>query len=249
MALKNEFQQQGNFLFKHRSYLPVFIILIGLAVYVWGKLRGMPIAPENIALYELGCIGVSLVGLLIRCYTIGYAAEHTSGRNTSAGQIANSINDTGAYSMLRHPLYLGNFFLWLGIAGFTQNFWFIIAFVLLYWLYYERIMYAEESFLIKTYGEDYLEYSSRTSAFVPRLKDYKAPRYSFSWQKVIRQEKSGILALCVVLFAFKFLGKFLSQQEIMTDKTYWGILIFGLIWYTVTKTLQKTTTLLTSDRD
>ncbi|WP_317038972.1 hypothetical protein ACF3NR_05840 [Vaginella massiliensis] len=51
------------------------------------------------------------------------------------------------YSMVRQPLYLSNFLMWIAPAMLTGNFWFIVAFCLFYWVYYERFMYAEEQFL------------------------------------------------------------------------------------------------------
>ena len=35
MALQEDMRQQGNWLFKYRSYLPLFILVIGLALYIW----------------------------------------------------------------------------------------------------------------------------------------------------------------------------------------------------------------------
>ena len=37
MALKEEMESQGNYLFKYRSYLPIILLIIGLFVYVLGK--------------------------------------------------------------------------------------------------------------------------------------------------------------------------------------------------------------------
>lgn len=248
MALRDEMRSQGNFLFKHRGQLPVLIIVVGLTVYVQGQMSGPTESFLTSRTYEGICIAVSLMGLLIRILSVGYSADHTSGRNTSAGQIAETINNTGFYSMLRHPLYLGNFFMWLGIAGFTQNLWFIIAFVFLYWLYYERIMYAEEAFLIDTYGEGYTNYSKQTPAFLPSFKNYRPPNNTFSWRKIIRQEKAGILNLCVVIFAFKFIGTYLTEGTILSNKFYWGILAFGLMWYVLIKGIQSGTSMLAVDR-
>jgi hypothetical protein len=37
MALKEEFKIQGDFLFKYRSYLPLIILGVGLAVFIHDK--------------------------------------------------------------------------------------------------------------------------------------------------------------------------------------------------------------------
>ena len=201
MALKNELKKQGDFLFKYRSYLPIIIIVIGLIVFIQKESAASGMGGDKYT-FELMCLLVAVFGLLIRFFAIGYSGDNTSGRNTTEGQIADSVNTTGPYSLCRHPLYVGNFFMWLGIAMMTQNLWFIVAFIFLYWLYYERIMYAEEDFLIEKYGTEYTNWSEVTPAFVPSFSNWKKPIHQFSWKKVIRQEKAGILQYGIRLLYF-----------------------------------------------
>ncbi|MEZ4871589.1 MAG: hypothetical protein R2827_04935 [Bdellovibrionales bacterium] len=49
------------------------------------------------------CTVPILLGQFVRAYAVGFSGNKTSGRNTSAGQVAESINKTGMYSMVRHP--------------------------------------------------------------------------------------------------------------------------------------------------
>src|SRR5690606_40503342 len=139
MALQEELRTQGDFLFKHRSYLPLIILVVGLAVFAFGKYFGTECASAFcMEIYLYISLAVSLFGLLIRILTVGYTPHNTSGRNTKEGQVAGEVNSTGIYSTVRHPLYLGNFFMWLGVAMITANAWFIVAFILFYMFYYER---------------------------------------------------------------------------------------------------------------
>lgn len=247
MALKDELRSQGNFLFKYRSYLPVLIIIAGIIVLVDTKLNSVN-EPWH-ATYDIACVIVSFIGLLIRILAIGYSADNTSGRNTSAGQIADDINSTGLYSICRHPLYVGNFFMWLGIAMLTLNFWFLISFTYLYWLYYERIIFAEESFLIKKYGTKYTDYAATAPAFIPELSKWKKPQNKFSWVKIIRQEKTGILNLFIMVYMFKSIGAFLTDGKYYNLQSYWFWgLVIGIVWYIIIKLIQKNTTLLNTDR-
>ena len=246
MALKYELKTQGDFLFRHRSYLPVVIIVVGMAVYVWQWMNGN-VAVENRPLYEIIYFLICLLGLGIRMLAVGHAAAETSGRNTTEGQIASTVNTTGLYSLCRHPLYVGNFFMWLGIACFTQHFWFVAAFVFMYWVYYERIMYAEEEFLIGQYGEQYTNWSATTPAFIPKLTGWKKPLYSFSWKKIIKQEKAGILNMFLVVFVFEAIGEHFFMEGSMEKYWLYGF-IGSIVWYVVIKLIQKTTKLLESDR-
>ncbi|WP_313100976.1 methyltransferase [Epilithonimonas sp.] len=144
MALKEELEKQGNWLFRYRSFLPLIVLVVGLAVLVQTSLKKESF--DCSIYYELFCLFVSIIGLGIRIYTVGFTPKNTSGRNTKEGQVADKLNTTGIYSIVRNPLYLGNFFMWLGLAMFTENVWFIICFILFYWIYYERIIFAECNF-------------------------------------------------------------------------------------------------------
>jgi protein-S-isoprenylcysteine O-methyltransferase Ste14 len=53
----------------------------------------------------LAAILLSLAGAIIRAFTIGTTARRHFGRNTDK-QVAEQLNVTGIYSVVRHPLYL-----------------------------------------------------------------------------------------------------------------------------------------------
>ncbi len=248
MSLQTELKRQGDYLFRNRSYLPLVILIPGLYLYIIHEARTPDLIEKYNIIYELACFGICLLGFFIRVITIGYSADSTSGRNTTAGQIAESINSTGMYSFCRHPLYLGNFLIWLGIAAFTQNFWFIVAFVFIFWIYYERIMYAEEEFLINKFGKEYIDYAEYTPAFIPKFKDIKKPLLSFSFRKVMKQEKAGILNLFTVILLLRIAGEYF-EREAMHIELFWIIgFCLSLVLYAVIKILQMKTTIFARDR-
>ncbi len=209
MALQEEFEKRGNWLFRYRSTLPLIILVAGLALFIWRKIHPDTFVPEevlNSSYYAYACLLVSLFGLFIRVYTIGYSAPHTSGANVKE-QIASVVNTTGSYSLVRHPLYVGNFIMWLGPALLTGHIWFIVVFVLAFWLYYERIMFAEEQFLRKKFGDPYLEWTRLAPAFVPRFRGFKKPEIPFEWGRVFRKEKNSLAAVFLIFLVFNVLGE------------------------------------------
>jgi protein-S-isoprenylcysteine O-methyltransferase Ste14 len=140
MALIEEMNKSGNWLFRWRSFLPLVLYVLAASV-IWFELdTDNPLFDKT---WAWTCLGISFFGQLIRVVTIGYTPKGTSGRNTKEGQVAEVLNHTGIYSIVRHPLYLGNFFMWLGIIMYVGNWWFTLTSCLLFWLYYERIMFAE----------------------------------------------------------------------------------------------------------
>ena len=242
MALQEEFKKQGDFLFKNRSYLPLVILVVGLGVYINTEFLEIQEDQENWVSesYEFICLGICLLGLLVRIITVGHSPKNTSGRNTKDGQIADVLNTTGLYSLVRHPLYVGNFFMWLGIAMLTQNTWFIIAFILFYAFYYERIMYAEESFLRTKFGDQYLEWAKNVPAFIPKFKKYERHQHSFSLKKVLKKEKNGFAAIFLLFWVFEFVGEIVEKRKIILEYDFWFFCaLTALITYFILKILKK----------
>ena len=191
MALVHEFENSGNWLFKRRSWLPVFIIVPGILIMYLGDREAIHFDIRE----ELIFLAISLFGQIIRILTVGFTPRNTSGRNTINGQIADELNVTGIYSLVRHPLYLGNFFMWLGAALFLRSIWFTVIFGLLYWIYYERIMFAEEQYLRKKFGDIYDKWSETVHSFIPLTFNYITPGLPFSLRNVLKREYEIILRL------------------------------------------------------
>jgi protein-S-isoprenylcysteine O-methyltransferase Ste14 len=237
MALVHEFENSGNWLFKRRSWLPVFMIVAGIVMMYLGNRQAILFDMRD----ELIFLGVSLFGQVIRILTVGYAPKNTSGRNTVNGQLADELNVTGIYSILRHPLYLGNFFMWLGPALFLRSFSFTIIFGLLYWLYYERIMFAEEQFLRRKFGDIYDKWSETVSSFIPYSFKYIPSNLPFSVRNVLKREYNSFVNIFVIFTLLDiFRNYFLSGRIYLTDMWIYLSVTALIIWLTV-RTIQKGT--------
>lgn len=244
MALRDELEDSGNWLFRWRSYLPLLLfapMLIAMRRFTW------PLHNQNLHEYwEFACLMVSFLGLAIRCKVVGHAPDKTSGRNTSR-QIAEKLNTTGMYSVVRHPLYLGNFLMWLGIAMFCLNFWLVTIFALTFWLYYERIMMAEESFLRRSFGEEFESWAAQTPAFLPRLKGYRKPELSFCLRNVLRREYGGLLGIAVVFLLLEVLEHLVVEGKLVFEPFYVGLVGVSFIAFLLLRTLKRATNLLHVD--
>lgn len=241
MALREEFETTGNWLFRWRSYLPLFAIGIFLLAFREYEYPGH--SEELDHLWEILCILVSFIGLGIRIITIGHTPKRTSGRNTKK-QVAKTLNTTGMYSIVRNPLYLGNFFMGLGVALFAHLWWLILIYILVFWLYYERIIFAEEAYLRDKFGNEYLEWANRTPVFVPRFNQYRKPELPFSLRNVLKREYDGFFAVVIALFISETVGNIFADGNLDFDFGWISILVIGFIVWVTLRTLKKHTTIL-----
>ena len=73
---------------------------------------------------------------------------------------------TGPFRYIRHPIYTGIYVLTLGIGLiFFSGLWYIVM-ILFIPLWYIECM-EEEREMLKTYGQEYADYQSRTKVFMP----------------------------------------------------------------------------------
>jgi len=238
MALIEEFAKSGNWLFKRRGFLPVFILALGLLYFA---LKDYAIYQPN-PYRDVVYLRISFLGFAVRIFTIGQTPRGTSGRNIKR-QRAETLNTTGIYSLVRHPLYLGNFIIWLGVALFLESFWCVIVFLLFFWLYYERIMFAEEYFLRDKFGKQYLDWASYTPAFFPKFRNWKSSNLVFSWRNVMKREYHGFVN---IFLTFTFLD--LARSFFMSGRPYpskmWIYLVSGAVFvWIIFHALNKTTKL------
>lgn len=225
MALREDFENTGNWLFKWRSYLPLIMIgifLLAMTEYHYPRLHHI---------WEILCLIVSFFGLGIRVFTIGHTPKRTSGRN-SKHQVAESLNTTGIYSVVRHPLYVGNFFIGLGWVLFINLWWLILIYILAFCLYYERIIFAEEEFLRNKFGNEYIEWANQTPVFIPRFSQYKKADLPFSFRNVLKREYNGLLTVVIVMYFLEVVGDFFVKGKFDYDFG-WILLVLGsfIIWF------------------
>lgn len=182
---------------------------------------------------------IGLFGVLVRLYTVGFTPKNTSGRNTSEGQIANELNTTGLYSLTRNPLYVGNFFMWMGLVFYIGVIWFFLLFICVFWIYYERIIFAEETFLREKFKESYIQWANKTAVFIPKKFRYVHPQKSFRWKKIVIKEKSTILMFFLVFFILQQFSAFFefNTTQIELSQITYGFLA-SIALYALIKSLQ-----------
>jgi len=193
--------------------------------------------------WQILCLLVSFLGLAIRIITVGRALVGTSGRNTRE-QVADTLNTTGIYSVVRHPLYLGNYLIMIGFAMWLHVWWLIALTSCFYALYYERIMLAEESFLRQRFGETFEKWSAETPAFFPKFRGWKPSSVPFCWRTVAQREYNAFFLIISVFFLFDLIGDSIAEKNWHISWVWFWVFIAGFLIFAVLRTLKKRTRLL-----
>ena len=192
MALIQYFEKSGNVLFKYRGQIPILIFVLSLPIlagtnqHLYAQLADGQCVTLRVTLMIIAFI-LSIAGLVLRAYTVSTTPKGTSGRNTEK-QVAKHLNTQGIYSIVRHPLYLANYLIWAGLLVFSMNIYAFIIVSLVYWLYYERIMFAEEAFLRSQFGRDFENWAASVPAILQNFTLFhkgQCCRYSFFYCIII----------------------------------------------------------------
>jgi hypothetical protein len=143
-----------------------FILLLVLAWFT------LPAGQERIA---AGFV-IAAIGQLWRIYAAGVIYKNRQ------------LATTGAYSLVRHPLYTGNFLILLGFAIACANPWAVGVVVAFFVFYYPAAVRYEDHKLEGIFGEEWRAWSRSKPALIPRNLKWESNRDA-SWnmrQSMIR---------------------------------------------------------------
>ena len=227
MSAQNQLEKLGNQFFKYRGQIPLLFFLVAFILMYFFPMYEHWLNPN----YSTAAMVLVVLGHLIRAFAVGNRATHTSGRNRDQ-QVAEALNSTGIYSMVRHPLYLGNITTYIGWAVFTGIDWLVPVFLILFVAYYRLIIYAEEQFLTRKFGQDYLDWRKQTPLLLPAFWKFKANPQPLSLKVVLENEYSGwaasmTTAFVLIWFQVYLLGR-LQENQIALAGMALFIVVFGL---------------------
>jgi protein-S-isoprenylcysteine O-methyltransferase Ste14 len=121
--------------------------------------------------------------------------------------------------------------------------WMPVIYALLFCIYYERIMMAEEAFLNNRFGNAFTQWAAVTPAFWPRISRWSRPDLPFSLRNVLRREYTALLVVVLGHSGVEF-----AEHEMLKDyawQTYWTVLLVaGVGVYLILRALKRSTTLL-----
>ena len=245
MALREWLHVDGNFLFRWRSFLPILMVPLALFAMTQSPDFAHRFGARAAAIWDFGCLALSVLGLGVRIATVGFVPGRTSGRNTRE-QRAERLNTTGAYSVVRNPLYVGNFLVFMGYVLATRVWWLAVLAAVVFWIYYRRIIDAEESFLRRRFGAAFEDWARDTPAMLPNLARWRGPDLDFSWRTVVRREYvtayTVVLIMTVLNLANALLAEGGTLREWLRTNPFWPwFFVAGTALFLCVRVIKKRT--------
>ncbi|MFL5468626.1 MAG: methyltransferase family protein [Gemmatimonadaceae bacterium] len=188
--------QIGSVLFRHRGWLP--LLFLGIPLVMPGST-----SPFR---WEVGLLLI-ILGEAIRLAGVAAAGTVTRRRSRNVQQLV----IYGIFAWVRNPLYIGNFFIWMGFVTISGVLWFLPFAVLLFALEYELIVRYEEGVLESIFGRDYLEYKNSTPRWIPRPPTGERQVGEHHWVAAFKSEISTFLQYAVLLLAFWVKSRVLNR--------------------------------------
>ena len=114
-------------------------------------------------------IGMALIviGLMIRVHSILSLKQYFT--YSVAKVDDHQVIETGLYQVIRHPGYLGQLLIFIGISISLSNWLSILAMTIPIVIGYGYRIQVEEKFMLEQFGKDYLDYQKRTKRLIPMI--------------------------------------------------------------------------------
>ena len=221
----------GDILFRWRSYMPLVLVPL-FALSLTGNR-----SPTAFG-WELFCFGVALSGLFVRAVVVGTAPRGASTRGTRQ-PTAESLSTLGAYSIVRHPLYLANTLVSLGCALLSGTWYLPMIVVLLSFIYHERIAAREEAFLQNVFGDSFHAWARQVPAMLPAFGNYRPSGVPFQMRKVAMQESHGLCAIGTAFLVLDTLEDSAQLGYLHVDPRWLAIFVLTLIPFLLVVAVKK----------
>jgi len=110
---------------------------------------------------------LALIGLIIRVTSILQLKQQFTYTVTKIEN--HELIETGLYKIIRHPGYLGQLIIFLGISTCLSNWLSILLMIIPVLLGYLNRINVEEKFMAEQMGQKYLDYQKRTKRLIPAI--------------------------------------------------------------------------------
>ena len=151
---------------KNSLWLLYGLITVGYTLsFSIGATRIGRIYPWNI-FFAIG-IALVVIGFTIRIHSLLTLKQYFT---YSVAKVADhQLVETGLYKIIRHPGYLGQLMIFLGLSISLSNWLSVLVMLLPIAIGYSYRIKVEERFMLEQLGKKYLDYQQRTKRIIPTL--------------------------------------------------------------------------------
>jgi len=128
---------------------------------------------------------VVMIGVLIRLWASGFIIKNAE------------LATNGPYSLVRHPLYVGNILIVFAFAAATGYWWPVLVVVAFLGFYYPTAIEYEDRKLASIFGDTWQEFANATPALLPTL-GQSGREVSGRWS--LKKSLAGNLELLVTVY-------------------------------------------------
>jgi protein-S-isoprenylcysteine O-methyltransferase Ste14 len=145
-------------------FLPWLLVLVaGMGVIVWDMAR------QQESLFVFSVQNFVGAALFVIGFTILLVAQITLRHSYSSTLVIREDHQLithGVYRFIRHPIYLGNILVFIGIALYASSLYGLLVMSALIPVFLNRIR-MEERLLTEEFGDEYRTYKEATSKLIP----------------------------------------------------------------------------------
>ena len=130
-----------------------------------------------------------------------WGAAYLRGSHAVTEPMANDLCTSGPFAYIRHPLYLANFIIGIGLCMMLDEWYAYIIYILFYICVYAYIIPDEELFLVGHFGRSYVDYQGMTRMLFPWRKKYtNVSSANPDWKMGLLKELPVPLILAAITF-------------------------------------------------
>jgi protein-S-isoprenylcysteine O-methyltransferase Ste14 len=213
----------GNFFFKYRNNLFIFLYLL---LFVPSPMLFTPeMFGEKYYLYPiiLGLV-ITFAGEIIRGITIGLAYIIRGGKDKKV--YAEKLVTEGIFRHCRNPLYVGNILMLLGVGVLANSLIYVAIVMPVFLFIYQAIVLAEENFLRNKFGAQFDAYCSKVNRWLINFSGFSDTLNGmhFNYKRWILKEYNTLLVWLIGIFAL-----LIFKYPQLTPNSDNRIILFGII--------------------
>lgn len=236
--MQRAWDMAGALFFRIRSFAPLPVIF----VVVWQSWRSHvhpgPGGEGVDRVLNFGGLALCVLGAVIRFVTVGFIPPGTS--SPSRQLQSHALNTEGPYAVVRHPLYLGNLCITVGLLCIAHEPWAWTLGFGYFLLSHALIVRAEEALLRRTFTAQYDQWAARVPAWLPRLSSLTALKGPFDWKRAVQREVNPLVAWglgATLLLMWEFFAR--SQLTTEMGRRGVGVLAVFLVLLIANKVWKK----------